>query len=138
MDADIEHVVNRYATLRVLITGSREWQDRDVIRQALLSIASVHGIPAHNVTVVHGAARGADRIAAEEAAHLGMVVEAHPADWDTHGKAAGVIRNAEMVKLGADICLAFPLGKSVGTQDCLRRAKRAGIAVIDYGGRCAA
>ncbi|HEY2763334.1 MAG TPA: DUF2493 domain-containing protein [Pseudonocardiaceae bacterium] len=138
MDADIEHVVNHYATLRVLITGSREWRDRDVIRQALLSIASVHGIPARNVTVVHGAARGADSIAAEIAAQLGMVVEPHPADWKTHGKAAGVIRNAEMVCLGAGVCLAFPLGRSVGTQDCMRRARKAGITVIDYGDRCTA
>lgn len=135
MDHDIERIVDHYAHVRVLVTGSRNWQDRDVIRQALLSVPAVHGIPACNVTVVHGAARGADRIAAEEAARLGMQVEAHPADWDKHGKAAGAIRNSEMVQLGADVCLAFPLGRSVGTRDCMRKARRAGIDVIDLGPR---
>ena len=37
-----------------------------------------------------------------------------------------------MVDLGADVCLAFPLGESRGTRDCMRRASEAGIPVIDY------
>jgi hypothetical protein len=34
-----------------------------------------------------------------------------------------------MVDLGADLVLAFPLGKSEGTRDCIRRATAAGIHV---------
>lgn len=132
MDHDIERIVDHYTRVRVLVTGSRSWTDREVIRQALASIPVVHRALTRNVTVVHGAARGADTIAAEEATKLGMAVEAHPADWERHGKAAGPIRNGEMVALGADVVLAFPLGRSVGTRDCMRRAQRAGIAVINF------
>ena len=56
-------------------------------------------------------------------------METHPADWSTHGRAAGPIRNQQMVDRGADICLAFPTSSSIGTWDCVRRAKAAGIPV---------
>ena len=62
-------------------------------------------------------------------ARLGYGAARHPADWDKHGKAAGMIRNREMVALGADICLAFPIGRSPGTRACIREAQRAGIPV---------
>jgi hypothetical protein len=32
-----------------------------------------------------------------------------------------------MVDLGAYICLAFPIGESPGTRDCIERAEKAGI-----------
>lgn len=59
----------------------------------------------------------------------GLPVEAHPADWRSCGRAAGLIRNQRMVDLGADLCLAFPLGESRGTWDCVARARKAGIEV---------
>ena len=134
-------------TLRILVTGSREWWDKRIIGQALgeaigdlgrhLIVPIVPNDPApimrfDQVTVVHGAARGADTIAGNIASAWGMRVEAHPADWDTHGKSAGHRRNAEMVALGADVCLAFPLGRSSGTRSCARLAEAAGIPVRCY------
>lgn len=80
-------------------------------------------------TVVHGAARGVDRIAGQEAEKLGLLVEAHPADWDRFGKSAGYRRNAEMIALGADLVLAFWDGKSRGTQHTIELARGAGIPV---------
>lgn len=56
--------------------------------------------------------------------------EVHDADWNEYGRAAGPIRNQEMVDAGADVCLAFPTG-GPGTRDCMRRARDAGIRVFD-------
>lgn len=81
------------------------------------------------VILVHGAARGADSLAAAIWREAGLPVEAHPADWDRYGRAAGPVRNTHMVSLGAELCLAFPLGKSVGTRHCMRAAEQAGIPV---------
>lgn len=120
-------------SLRILITGSREWTDRDTIRAALVKAMHVYGARTEDVTVVHGAAAGADTIAADIATEFGCDVEIHPADWKQYGHRAGPIRNQRMVNSDADLVLAFPLGKSNGTRDCVRRARKAGIPVIEHG-----
>lgn len=106
---------------RVIVCGSRKWRDRDAIINRLFDLQ-----PA---TIVHGNAAGADRIAAQEAPKLGLLVEAHPADWETHGKSAGPIRNRMMAALGADLCIAFWDGSSRGTQDMIKVAHQQGIPV---------
>ncbi len=119
--------------LRILITGSRNWTDEKTVAKALRDATADYD--PSNVTVVHGACRtGADRIAAEAAALIGFNVEAHPANWNAHGRAAGPTRNNAMVALGADICLAFPLGESKGARGCMRRAAAAGIPVVIHEG----
>lgn len=121
-------------SFRVLITGSRGWVELAPIRQAFVWVMERHGLSAADITVVHGGARGADLTAAQIADVLGMRTEAWPADWKTHGRKAGPMRNAEMVAAGADVCLAFPLPDSVGTHDCIRRARAAGIPTYVYPG----
>lgn len=110
--------------MRILITGSRDWQDANAIHWAIMSV--ICKTPGPHI-VVHGDCRGADTLAAKVAADMGCAVEAHPADWRQHGNAAGPIRNHHMVSLGADICLAFPTYNSTGTWDCVRKAVDAGI-----------
>lgn len=123
-------------TLRILITGSRDWSDRRAITTALFDTGMEHYAalgeePSTAPVVVHGGARGADTLAEAAARFLGWRTEKWPADWNRNGKAAGPIRNQQMVDAGADICLAFPLGESRGTRDCMRRAEQAGIRVVD-------
>lgn len=112
--------------VRVLVTGSREWSDPNAARKMIAD--RLFDLPVDSV-VVHGAARGADRFAHQEAQKLGLLVEPHPADWERYGKSAGFRRNAEMVSLGADICLAFWNGKSNGTKHTIELAQKAGIPV---------
>lgn len=115
--------------LRILVTGSRHWTDRPAIARAITD--ACRGVSSHKVTVVHGGARGADTIAGLVAAEFELDVEAHPADWDRWGKSAGHRRNAQMVALGADLMLAFPLGDSRGTRGCMRLARLAGIPIVE-------
>lgn len=122
-------------TIRILVTGSREWDDRETLYAEIVRVWKEQPRDVTVVTFVHGACpRGADAMLVEviEGGHwIGarIVLEAHPADWATHGKAAGPIRNQRMVDLGADLCLAFPTESSRGTWDCIKRANRAGIPV---------
>lgn len=124
-------------SLRILITGSRDWRDEKAIGDALAAAWLEHGC-GQALIVVNGGARGADAIAQRWACtmrNLGLPVhpEMHRADWDRYGKSAGHRRNAEMVARGADLVLAFPLGESRGTRGCMELARRAGIPVVDHG-----
>lgn len=91
----------------------------------------------HNATtIVHGAARGADRLSVLAALSLGIKdIRAYPAQWDIHGKSAGHKRNQKMLDVEHlpadpfDVVLAFPLPDSIGTWDMVNRAKKAGIPV---------
>lgn len=105
--------------MRILITGSRSWNDYgsliDAIVAAVQRHIAEHPVLQHRltdwVTVVHGACpTGADAMADGFCRHVThWNVEAHPADW-SKGRSAGFERNAAMVSLGADVCLAFISG----------------------------
>lgn len=110
---------------RILITGGRDYSNKGVINEALKAI--VDESPESSFIVVHGGASGADTLASECAHELGLKEECHNADWKKHGKRAGPIRNAHMVNLGADVCLAFPSPDSKGTWHCIKKAEDAGI-----------
>jgi len=114
--------------VRVMVTGSRHWTDASVIKETLVSIQGER--PARAMTLVHGAAPGADTIAAHLADHLGWTVESFPAEWDRYGRRAGPVRNQLMVDHGADTCAVFPLPESRGTWDCVRRVKKAKIPLV--------
>lgn len=110
------------------MTGSRDWTDGDIIDGEMWRAWTDAGAPPpQTVTVVHGGARGADALAEVIARRVGLQVECHPAAWDTRGRAAGVIRNSEMVNAGADVCLAFIKNQSRGATHCADAAEKAGI-----------
>jgi gene 61 protein len=121
---------------RLLITGSRAHQWTPYDSHALLIavqeiLEKTHALP----ILVHGGATGADTEAARAGQRLlNLPIEIHRADWNTYGRAAGPIRNKEMVNLGADLCLAFPdhpKGQgSRGTWGCIELAHQAGIPTL--------
>lgn len=113
---------------RVIVCGSRGWHDRQRIQDRFADLV-LEDFPGENIVIVHGAARGADRIAADEAGKSGLYVESHPADWGQYGKSAGFKRNEEMASLGADLCLAFWDGRSNGTTHMMSMAEKYRIPV---------
>jgi hypothetical protein len=112
--------------MTVLCCGDREWAYVGVIRRVLTSLGP-------GTIVVHGGMRGADAMCARVARSLGYQVVEHKADWQTHGKRAGPIRNQTMLDRHPEIArvIAFHdrLTESKGTADMVQRARRASIPV---------
>lgn len=115
--------------IRVLVTGSRDWTDIDLMRETFETFMLENNHP-ENPILIHGACpRGADQLADDLWLLAGFPVERHPADWDTLGKKAGFSRNHALVVAGADICYAFIRNKSKGATHCSALAELAGIPV---------
>ncbi len=76
-----------------------------------------------------GCPQGADAIADEIWRSGGGRVERHSADWQRHGRRAGIIRNIEMAAASIDICLAFIHDHSPGATHCADEAERQGVRV---------
>ena len=115
----------------VIVTGSRDWDDVITIYQALSE--------ENPDLVVHGGCRGADKYAKDWAGYQMVECVSCPANWNKHGKAAGSIRNKEMLQsynsdlYGVVIVLAFRKNMSKGTTNCVNLAKQMGmdVRVID-------
>jgi hypothetical protein len=63
--------------------------------------------------LLHGAARGADQAIAAAADQLGWPQLPCPALWKQHGRAAGPIRNRQMLERSLDLVAALPLGAAL-------------------------
>jgi hypothetical protein len=133
---------------RILITGSRDWADAQTIMDELLIVRERYATS--RPILVHGAcSTGADDLAHWIGHELGFALEPHPADWDgpcgdscpkkhrktarfgsTYCPRAGVIRNSNMVRMGADLCLAFIANASPGATMTASMAENAGIPTI--------
>lgn len=106
--------------MRVLVCGGRDYENFDVVRATLDSLKPS--------LIIEGGAAGADYCAAHWATKTGVPIRTFPADWKSHGRAAGPIRNQQMLDEGKpDLVVAFPGGR--GTADMIRRARAAGVPV---------
>ena len=87
-------VEEQAVVMRVIVCGSRRWHDRRAIESRLYELAiAANG---EEITIVHGAAQGADRIAEQEAQKAGTVGRGAPGGLGSLGKRAGLVRNAVM------------------------------------------
>ncbi len=108
--------------MRFAVTGGRNYSDSETIALALSDVP-------RRWTLIHGAATGADTLAARL---WDGPKEAHPAEWQRYGKSAGPIRNKEMAESGIEMLLAFPGGK--GTEHMKEVCRSLDIPVIEYDG----
>jgi hypothetical protein len=112
---------------RIIVAGSRYFDDFDLLCEKLdFFLREKEGM----VTIVSGAAKGADLLGEKYAEMRGYYVQRYPADWDKYGRGAGPIRNKQMAK-DADALVAFrkkPDG-TAGTNNMIKTAKDIGLKV---------
>ncbi len=119
---------------RVLITGSRDWRCDGLALAIVRRLVALYG---ESLVCVHGDAPGVDFAFRDACLFLGVQEEPHPANWGGIGRAAGPVRNREMVDAGAELCIAVhrDIRNSKGTRNCVTLALRKAIPVylIDSG-----
>ena len=113
------------AEFLVLVCGSRDWDDYQTVFNALSKMP-------RNTIVMHGASKGADNIAGYVAETLGFETREFPADWRGKGRAAGPIRNLEMLNEKPHLVVAFQRNGSRGTQHTIDNARKREIPVELY------
>jgi len=124
--------------MKILVCGGRNFKDKDLVYRTLDDLVP-YGDPCQygnslpkNVTIIHGGAEGADSLADEWALVNWCSILEYPADWKKYGKAAGPIRNTQMlIHSKPDLVLAFPGG--AGTANMVKLAEAAGVEVKKVG-----
>lgn len=110
-----------------LVCGGRDFADHSMFESAMSDLMSLYGCPTQ---VVHGGAKGADMMADAWGKRMAATVFKVLPDWDKYGKAAGPLRNQEMLNHYAPHkVIAFPGGR--GTADMIARARKTRADVIE-------
>ena len=116
--------------MRILVCGGRDFKDYNLVTEVLDKITMPNNelLPDPNLVLIHGCYDGADMLGDRWAVNNYVQIEEYPADWDQFGRAAGPIRNRQMLKEGKpDLVVAFPGGD--GTADMVKISKKAEIEV---------
>ena len=107
---------------RVIIAGSREFNDYNVLLEA------IDEAPFYVTYVISGGAKGVDAMGERYASEMDIPMAVYLPDWSQYGKVAGPMRNAKMAD-GADALIALWDGKSKGTKNMIETAQKKGLKV---------
>jgi len=108
---------------RIIVAGGRDFCDKEFFDRNLDALVAEFV----DVEIVSGHASGADKLAEEYAKRLGLALKIFPADWKKYGRAAGPIRNREMLTYileAKPIVVAFWDGQSKGTKNMIEQARK--------------
>ena len=132
--------------MKVIVAGGRDFGDYELVRVELnlrlsdkANIEMISGRCSDKTgvltfTTLDGIdVYGADGLGERWAKKQGLIVHPFPADWITHGKYAGPIRN-KIMAMQAEALIAFWDGKSKGTKNMIDTARKQGLEVyiINY------
>lgn len=114
------------AGVKVLVCGGRDFRSWGFIYSQLNQLNAREPFSC----VIEGGASGVDNFARIWAQERRIAVVTVKADWATHGKAAGPLRNAKMlIDHDPDLVVAFPGGR--GTASMVRLAHQYAFRVIE-------
>ncbi len=109
---------------KILICGSRDFTRLNKVTYFVNKLISITD------SVIVGDARGVDTRAIIHGRKLGITVNVFKADWNTHGRRAGIIRNLEMLDERPNYIAAFWNGKSSGTKFMIDTALKRRINIV--------
>jgi YspA, cpYpsA-related SLOG family len=115
-----------YLDMRIVVTGERAWACDELAMVVLQRLIARYG---PDIVIVHGGAVGVDEAFNKACKSLGIAVEVRLAEWPQTGTPTISTRNRELIKPGADLCIALhrSVRTSERTRDCVLQAIQAGI-----------
>ena len=111
---------------RMIVCGGKDFKDYGYFEKEMDSLIQNH----NHIELVSGHAKGADTFAEIFAGKNAIPIKVFPPDWKKYGKAAGPIRNREMLTYASEarpVVVAFWNGKSRGIGNMLKQANEAGV-----------
>ena len=111
--------------MKVAVIGSRGFNNYELVKENLSKIQIT--------LLVSGGAKGADTLGEQYAKENGIETKIFLPDWEKHGKAAGMLRNTDIIN-ESEVVIAFWDGSSKGTLDSINKAKKLNkkLIIIDY------
>ena len=125
----MENSTSSLNEIRIIVAGTRTFSDYELLRNRLDDFISKlkQKHPDKQVVIITGAAKGADQLGSFYARSHNIPLKEFPADWTTYGKAAGPIRNQQMLDYALHeipVLIVFWDGESRGTKNMMNIAKR--------------
>lgn len=116
---------------KVLVCGGRNYDNRERLFKVLDKAFKAASIAGRSFTLIHGGARGADKLSHVWAQTRQINdVRVYEADWETHKRVAGPIRNIKMLTEGQPhVIIAFKGGN--GTAHMMKIGREAGVPVYE-------
>ena len=116
--------------MNIIVAGSRTIDDYDFVKRHLDRLTRKLDLTPYKskVVIFSGGDEGVDKLGEQWAYEKRLTCRVFHADWKGKGKAAGPIRNGEMIKQ-AKALIAFWDGKSPGTKDVVEKAEKAELKV---------
>lgn len=96
-------------------------ENYELMKRALFEVIDIYKV----TEITSGRAAGIDTFAEILAMEYEIPMKLFPADWKKYGRAAGPIRNTDIVDR-CDILVAFPDEPSIGTRDSMKKAGKQG------------
>jgi hypothetical protein len=113
--------------MKVIIAGSRDVPEQ--VRQCKAAVIDFEQRYGRITEVVSGCARGADRVGELFAEMRQIPVDKYPADWNTHGKRAGIIRNSQMADVAQGLVALWD-EQSPGTRNMIETARNKKLQIV--------
>ncbi len=118
----------------IIIAGSRDFCDYNLMKKTLDDFINSQKVNKANITIISGAASGADNLGERYAIENDIALMRCPADWKKYGRAAGPKRNEYMAQLAqangeCGVLFAFWDGTSRGTKSMISLAEKNGLSV---------
>lgn len=114
--------------MKIIVAGSRAFNDQQMVFNAIETFVKQHDLSLSDIEIVSGGAIGVDRFGEKWANAKNVKLTIFKADWNKHGKKAGMIRNKDMRKY-SDALIAIWDGRSKGTKHMIDNAYQHNLIV---------